>query len=344
MGGRILKKKYVIIFIICIFLFTNISAIGFKVNTQVDNKSGLILLNKTIIVPDDYPTIQEAIDSANNGDTVFVKSGIYEENVIIKKNEIILKGENKDTTVIDGGIVNNIITVKADYFHISDFTLKNGNQSSIKLDESDNIVIENNKILPSSTYGINIENSNNITIENNIILDSRDIGIQTEFSRNCKISKNHIINENMGVGIALFDGGNIEIFNNSINKCSGGIKVDWILTGDNIIDYNQVINNTQGLIFQKIDNFTITYNQIESSSMGIDFYDSYRIYVIQNNFIYNIKNALFIDSNIYWDRNYWDKPRNFPYIIIGFNEFLIFFKIPRINIDWHPAKAPHIIN
>ena len=72
MGGRILKKKYVIIFIICIFLFTNISAIGFKVNTQVDNKSGLILLNKTIIVPDDYPTIQEAIDSANNGDTVFV--------------------------------------------------------------------------------------------------------------------------------------------------------------------------------------------------------------------------------------------------------------------------------
>ena len=264
--------------------------------------------------------------------------------MIIKKNEIILKGENKDTTVIDGGIVNNIITVKADYFHISDFTLKNGNQSSIKLDESDNIVIENNKILPSSTYGINIENSNNITIENNIILDSRDIGIQTEFSRNCKISKNHIINENMGVGIALFDGGNIEIFNNSINKCSGGIKVDWILTGDNIIDYNQVINNTQGLIFQKIDNFTITYNQIESSSMGIDFYDSYRIYVIQNNFIYNIKNALFIDSNIYWDRNYWDKPRNFPYIIIGFNEFLIFFKIPRINIDWHPAKAPHIIN
>ena len=28
---------------------------------------------RTIVVPDDYPTIQETIDSANTGDTVFVK-------------------------------------------------------------------------------------------------------------------------------------------------------------------------------------------------------------------------------------------------------------------------------
>lgn len=260
--------------------------------------------------------------------------------MIIQKNEIILKGENKDTTVIDGSIINNVITVNTDNFHIIDFTLKNGNQSSIKLDESDNIVIENNKILPSAEYGINIEHSNNITIENNIILDSRYIGIQTTFSRNLKISKNLIVNENMGVGISLFDGSNIKIFNNSISKCSGGIKVDWVLTGNNIIEYNQIINNTQGLIFQKIDNFTIIHNHIESSIMGIKFSDSYRISVIQNNFIDNVKNTYFINSNIYWDRNYWDKPRNFPYIIIGYNEFLIFLKIPRINIDWHPAQKP----
>lgn len=32
---------------------------------------------RTIIVPDDYSTIQSAINAANSGDTVFVKSGIY---------------------------------------------------------------------------------------------------------------------------------------------------------------------------------------------------------------------------------------------------------------------------
>jgi pectin methylesterase-like acyl-CoA thioesterase len=48
-----------------------------------------------------YNTIQEGIDAASNGDTVFVFSGTYFENVIVNK-AINLTGENKDTTIIDG--------------------------------------------------------------------------------------------------------------------------------------------------------------------------------------------------------------------------------------------------
>jgi len=40
---------------------------------------------KTIIVPDDYSTIQEAVDNAPEGSTVFVKSGKYENRVRIRK-------------------------------------------------------------------------------------------------------------------------------------------------------------------------------------------------------------------------------------------------------------------
>jgi len=32
---------------------------------------------KTIVVPDDYPTIQAAIGNASDGDTVFVKNGVH---------------------------------------------------------------------------------------------------------------------------------------------------------------------------------------------------------------------------------------------------------------------------
>ena len=57
--------------------------------------------------PGNYTTIQAAINDANSGDTVFVYNGTYHENVVITKNNIILKGEDKNNTIIDasgGGI------------------------------------------------------------------------------------------------------------------------------------------------------------------------------------------------------------------------------------------------
>jgi len=47
-----------------------------------------------------YSTIQEAIDSASDGDSIFVYSGTYFERVKVNKS-ISLLGENKGTTVID---------------------------------------------------------------------------------------------------------------------------------------------------------------------------------------------------------------------------------------------------
>lgn len=52
---------------------------------------------KTITVPDDYPTIQSAIDHANAGDTVFVKAGEYIVSGfgLTIDRSISLMGENK---------------------------------------------------------------------------------------------------------------------------------------------------------------------------------------------------------------------------------------------------------
>ena len=97
-----------------IFCLWNVSAskTGYKTiwvemsigeNTKYDFV--LTPLGKTLYVggsgAGNYTTIQSAIDDANSGDTVFVYSGIYFENVIVNKT-ISLTGEDRNSTIIDG--------------------------------------------------------------------------------------------------------------------------------------------------------------------------------------------------------------------------------------------------
>jgi len=67
-----------------------------------------------------YSTIQEAIDDASDGDTVFVydDSSPYIENVVVDKS-INLIGEDRNTTIIDGSIDGDGIYVSADWVNIS---------------------------------------------------------------------------------------------------------------------------------------------------------------------------------------------------------------------------------
>ena len=65
---------------------------------------GLEQSNKTIYVDDDgtadYTTIKEAVENASEGDTIFVYSGNYDENVIKINKSISLIGEDKHSTIV----------------------------------------------------------------------------------------------------------------------------------------------------------------------------------------------------------------------------------------------------
>jgi hypothetical protein len=62
----------------------------------------------TIIVPDDYPIIQQAISAAISGDTVYVRAGTYsfitngEMFPIRMRNGVSLIGEGADACILDG--------------------------------------------------------------------------------------------------------------------------------------------------------------------------------------------------------------------------------------------------
>ncbi|PVX23335.1 MAG: hypothetical protein CW716_12420, partial [Candidatus Bathyarchaeum sp.] len=117
-----------------------------------------------IVVPDDYASIQEAINHSGSGDTVFVKSGTYTENVVIDKDNLMLIGESKETTIIDANGTGIVVYVEANNSEISNFTLQNSGSSlvdsGIYLNNSCNVFLSDNK-LQWNHLGIYVSSSSN---------------------------------------------------------------------------------------------------------------------------------------------------------------------------------------
>lgn len=84
----------------------------------------------------DFIRIQDAINASSDGDTVFVYSGFYQENLMLAKS-IILTGEDRDTTIIYGS-EKDVVVVDVDFVSISGFTIQNGD-SGIRFYNSSNI-------------------------------------------------------------------------------------------------------------------------------------------------------------------------------------------------------------
>ena len=53
-------------------------------------------------VPADYATIQEAVDAAVEGDLILIAPGTYNEAVQVTTNNIIIRGLDRNTVILDG--------------------------------------------------------------------------------------------------------------------------------------------------------------------------------------------------------------------------------------------------
>ena len=124
--------------------------------------------------PNNYTKIQDAIDYAEEGDTVFVYtySSPYYENVVVNKS-INLIGENRNTTIIDGGGRGKVIYIIADWIKISGFTIQNTELYGIYLHLSDNNIIFDNTVSDCDLYGVRIKASENNNIYGNTIVDNK---------------------------------------------------------------------------------------------------------------------------------------------------------------------------
>lgn len=86
----------------------------------------------TRLVPQDYPTIQAAVDAAAPGDLVLIGPGVYREEVQVSTPGVTIRGTDRNQVVIDGEFVRpNGIIVFADGVAVENLTLRNAEENGV---------------------------------------------------------------------------------------------------------------------------------------------------------------------------------------------------------------------
>ena len=78
-----------------------------------------------------FATIQAGINASSDGDLVLVQAGTYVENINYNGKNIVVQGENRETTIIDGNQNGSVATFnngEGSTAILSRFTLRNGYQ------------------------------------------------------------------------------------------------------------------------------------------------------------------------------------------------------------------------
>ncbi len=259
---------------------------------------------EVIYIPQDFPTIQQGIDAASDGFTVFVDNGTYQENLVINDKDIILQSINgAQNCIIDGGSNDSVIKIQnSDNLVINGFTIQNGSASygggGININGSPLIkecIIQNN----SATRGGGIYITGSPIIENNVVQNNTVTvaGGGIISYEGGMVIKNNLISQNhsdiYGGGVHVETSGIVEITNNRISANSsqrGGAICFHAENAGGIVNNNLVIENTAeflhsdfGYELESIELINNTFANNIVDSLGINIYNA----ILINNIIWN---------------------------------------------------------
>ncbi len=285
-------------------LFALISTLIVQFNVQSARAD-----QKTIIVPDEYSTIAEAVANASPGDTVFVKNGIYHENVWIDKSLLIMGEDSENTVVIGEGDVNegNVFTLAADNVTVEGFTIKSVDYSTAKEYANgvnirgDNCTVRGNNIL-NTFWGVLCPIQSYALITENSITGNHKEGVRFYGGSFNTISGNFIA-ENKKSGIAIEGYLNV-ISGNTIKNNTRGIGLG---SSYSVVFANVISDHSESGIYFVGSNNTVAANLISDSEWGI-YFPPYFAAPNGNKFFHN--NFVNVNQNVgvnsVYNINYWD--------------------------------------
>jgi parallel beta-helix repeat protein len=291
-----LSKKFISIYIVSVFilggLFGSVLFDGILVKCPVEGASIVV----DSLGGGDYQTIQDAIDNATSGDTIYVWDGIYNESIVLNKS-LTLIGNGTSNTTINGISSGTVINITANWVNVSGFTVsKSGSlahDSGIKLYNVQFCKI-NNTYCTNNENGIILYSSSNNSLENNECKSNQVNGINLLSSQRSKLRNNTCTNNDYGIHLKT---SNDTLIENNICNSNAYIGIFLYLKSNS----NHIMNNIcnfhtlySGIRLSNSNKNYIFNNTCEKNSDAIYFSKSSSNIVEENELTYNYGNAIYL--------------------------------------------------
>ncbi len=239
---------------------------------------------KTRLVPDEFATIQSAIDNSERGDVIRVAGGTYNENLVLGELRMILGGHDPTFTVrdpelyptiIDGGNVGSVIEcLNLNAVRIDGFEIRNSGPLGY------GVYLRNTEAKVQNCYvhdcwrGIGVVTGTTSATDGEILIQFNEVANNTAHGIFINAPPNPVvkvyytaIHDNGGTGI--YSGQSVTaLINNTVASNAGNGGIEILSSPDVTILNNIVASNTGNGILCTSAAPAITYNDVWDNSLG----------------------------------------------------------------------------
>ncbi len=180
----------------------------------------------TLTVPDDYPTIQAAVDAAKPGYLVLVKPGTYHEAVNVTTDDLTIRGLDRNTVVLDGKfeLDNGVRVLAAKHVAVENMTAQNYTHNGFFWTGVDGYRGSYLTSYRTGDYGVYAFDSINGQLEHIYAAGSPDAGVYIGECFPCNAVLDDAVSEHNGLGYSgTNSGGNLLIINSTFRFNRAGV-------------------------------------------------------------------------------------------------------------------------
>jgi len=259
----------------------------------------IVRLLKIIMVPNDFSTVQKAINEVSPGYTIRVETGLYYEHIVIDKS-ITLIGESRKATILDGDGIERVVWVYADNVNITAFTIQNGEYGIFLFYSCHNNISGN--IITNNFFGTFLAYSDSNTLrDNNMTNNEYNLNVIGDllphFIHDIDTSNTvdgnpiyYLINQyNLIIDattfphvgyLALVNSTNITVRDLNLTNNIQGVLFAY--TNSSTIANVTALSNLWGILLVECFWDLVYENAVIDNLYGVDLWDSYNCAIIRN--------------------------------------------------------------